>query len=231
MRHLIKLELKKGNLKGYLWGALLAYGILAGFLLMIYMTEGSSQEEEVFQGYAEMLRLIDTMVRATFIIYASALISRLIIGEFRNKTMALLFTYPVSRKKLIFSKLIVVFVWTFTNIILANLAIGTLFVTVNLSTGYVDDILTAKILYQHVAYVLTHAIAASGMSLLPLAIGMRRKSVIATVTSSIFIVMIVCSNNMGFSLSSIVAIPLSLGTLGVLLTYLSFRNIERVDVA
>ncbi|MCR2807153.1 ABC transporter permease [Paenibacillus soyae] len=230
MRHLIKLELKKGKLFSYIGGSLLAYGILAGFLMLIYMVEGPSQEEEVFRDYGEMLLLIDTLVRATFIIYASALISRSIIGEFRDKTMALLFTYPVSRKKIIFAKLIIVFVWTFANIMIANALIGGLFLAVNSVTGYVDDTVTTTILLQHGAHVLTHGIAAAGMSLLPLAVGMRKKSGTATVISSIFIVMIVCSNNMGFSLSSIIAIPLSLGALGILLTYLSFRNIDRVDV-
>lgn len=231
MRHLIKLELKKGRLSRYIGGSLLAYAILAGFLLLIYMVEGPLQEEEVFRNYEDMFLMIDTLVRATFIIYASALISRSIIGEFRDKTMALLFTYPVSRKKIIFSKLIIVFIWTFANIVIANVLIGALFLSVNTATGYVDDSVTSALLLQHGAHVLTHALAAAGMSLLPLAVGMRKKSGTATVISSIFIVMIVCSNNMGFSLSSIIAIPLSLGALGVLLTYLSFRNIDRVDVA
>lgn len=230
MQHLIKLELKKGSMKGYIWGSLMTYGILGGFLLLIYMVEGKNQVEPVFQSYEEMLGLIDTLVRATFIIYASALISKLIIGEFRNKTMALLFTYPVSRKKLIFSKLTIVFIWTFTNIIVANLLLSSLFLAVNNATGYVDDTMTTTLLYQQGAHVLMHALAAAGMSLLPLAVGMRKKSITSTVISSVFIVMLVCSNNMGFSLSSIIAIPVSLGGLGVLLTYLSFRNIDKVDV-
>lgn len=58
---------------------------------------------------------------------------------------------------------------------------------------------------------------------------MRRKSVAATVASSIFIVMIVCSNNGGFSWGSILATPLSLAAAGILITYLSSRNVDRVD--
>lgn len=231
MMHLIKLELKKGRMTGFVWGSVLAYGIMIGFLLLIYMVEGSSQTEPVFVSYEEMLGLIDTLVRATFIIYASALLARLIISEFRDKTMALLFTYPVNRKKLIFAKLSIVFSWTFVNIVLANVVMGALFLAVNTKMGYVDDTITTELLYRHGAHVIMHAIAAAGMSLLPLAIGMRKKSITSTVISSVFIVMVVCSNNMGFSLSSIVAIPISLGVLGVLLTYLSFRNIDKVDAA
>lgn len=231
MLQLIKLELKKGRLMGFLWGALLAYGIIAGLLLLIYMVEGPIQEEPIFQSYKEMLLMIDTLVRATFVIYASALLSRLVISEYRDKTMALLFTYPVSRKKLIFAKLIIVFVWAFANICIANLLVGSLIIAVNESLGYVKDTLSSEMLLRQGAEMLAQAIAAAGMSLLPLVIGMRKKSTSTTIVCSIFIVMIVCSNNMGFSLSSIIAIPLSLGALGVLLTYIGFRNIDKLDVA
>lgn len=231
MLHLIKLEFKKGRMTGYLWGSLIAYAVIIGFLLLIYMVEGPAQEEPIFQDHAEMLIMIDILVRATFIIYASALLSRLVIGEFQNKTMALLFAYPVSRKKLLGAKLCMVFVWTLANVIIANVLVGGVFLAINSHLGYVQDAITSELLTNHAIYVLVHSLGAAGMSLLPLAVGIRKKSVPATIISSILIVALVCSNNMGFSLSSIIAIPLSLSALGILLTLLSIRNIDRVDVA
>lgn len=231
MLHLIKLELKKGRMTGYLWGSLIAYGVIAAFFLLIYLAEGPNKVEPAFESFADMFFIVDTLTRATFIIYASVLLSKLVISEYRDKTMALLFAYPVSRTKLIFAKLSMVFVWAFTNIVMANLLIGALLVAVDSQFGYVQESLTAETLSRHALNVLTQAIGAAGMSLLPLAFGMRKKSVSATVASSILIVAIVCSNNMGFSLSSIIAIPLSLGALGIVLTYLSFRNVDRTDAA
>ncbi|WP_181438532.1 ABC transporter permease [Paenibacillus sambharensis] len=230
MWHLIRLELKKGRLTGYIWGSLIAYGVIASLLMLIYFVEGIEGADPVFQSYPDMLFLIDVLIRATFIIYASVLLSKLMINEFRDKTIGLLFAYPINRKKLIAAKLLIVFTWTFLNVIIANLLIDALLILVNSQTGYVTGPLTGELLMEHGINVLMQAFGAAGMSLLPLVLGMRKKSVSATIASSIFIVMIVCSHNLGFSLSSIIAIPLSLAALGIFLTYLSFRNIHQMDV-
>ena len=231
MIHLIKLELKKGRLSSYFWGPIITYGAIAGFMLLLYFTEGNNTAEPAFLNLTEMLQIIDIFVRGTFIIYASTLLSKLVISEFRDNTMALLFTYPVSRQKLIFAKLSMVFLWTFANVIIANLVVGIVLVPVNAYFGYVSDPLTSQLLYQHGTYVLMQAFGAAGISLLPLYFGMRKKSAPATIVSSFLIGAIVCSNNMGFSLSSIIAIPLTLAVLGILISYMSFRNIDQTDVA
>ncbi|WP_214627837.1 ABC transporter permease [Paenibacillus agaridevorans] len=230
MLNLIKLELRKGHLKGYAWGSLLAYGIIAGFLALIYFTEGPISEEPIFASYPDMLEMIDVLVRATFIIYGAALLSKLVISEFRDKTMGLLFAYPVSRKKLMYAKLSIVFIWTFTNVVIANVLVDTIFLIINENMGYVDDQWSNSLLYEHGLTILMQAIGAAGISLLPLLFGMRKKSVVATIVSAVLIVMLVASNNMGFTLSSIIAIPLSLSAIGVLLAFWSFRDIDKVDV-
>lgn len=230
MLQLIKLELKKGRLTSYLWGSLIAYIAIAGMMMLIYFVDGANIEEPAFRDYADLLSMIDLLVRATFIVYASVLLSKLIISEFKDKTIALLFAYPVSRKKLIFAKLAMVFVWTFVNVIVANLLIDLIMIGVNRVAGYLSDPLQAELLFNHGLQVLMQAFGAAGMSLLPLVAGLRKKSVPATIVSSIAIVAVVCSNNLGFSLSSIIAVPLSLAALGIIITYLSFRHIDRVDV-
>ncbi|OWR31958.1 hypothetical protein CDO73_05650 [Saccharibacillus sp. O23] len=231
MLHLVKLELKKVSLRGYVYGALIAYAAIAAFLLLLYFFEGSDSSAPAFTSQFEMLTVVNTMVCATFIVYSSALLSGLVIGEFKDKTMSLLFAYPVSRKQLIFAKLSVVFAWCFVNIVLGNLLIGTVMLTVNGYVGQVGGELAAVELLRHVGFILLQGVGAAGMSLLPLIVGLPRRSVPATIVSSIFIVSIVNSNNNGFSLSSIVAIPLILAAIGIFGAYLSFRNIDKADVA
>ncbi|WP_217593452.1 ABC transporter permease [Cohnella sp. GbtcB17] len=230
MLHLIKLELKKGRFSAYVWGALIAYALIAAFMATLYLTEGTASEEPAFRNYEEMLRGIDTIVRATFIVYAAVLLAKLVVNEFKDKTISLLFAYPVSRKKIILAKLSMVFGWTFANVLLANAVVGGLLIAINARLGHMSDPLTAQILYEHGIFVLMQAFGAAGTCLLPLVIGLRKKSVATTVVSSILIVIIVCSNNGGFNLSSVVAVPVSLGLLGILGTFMSFRNIDRVDV-
>lgn len=145
--------------------------------------------------------------------------------------MTLLFTYPISRKQLIFAKLSIVFVWCFVAIIVGNVLLDTLILSVNNIVGDVASTLTTTDLLRQLGYVTVQAIGAAGMSLLPLVIGLPRRSISATIISSIFIVSIVSSDNCGFSLSSIIAIPLSLAAIGIIGAYFSFRNIDQVDVA
>ena len=49
--------------------------------------------------------------------------------------------------------------------------------------------------------IVINALASTGMGLIPLYFGMRKKSVPATIVSAVLIVSIVCSNNGGYSLS------------------------------
>ncbi len=41
-----------------------------------------------------------TMVRITFTIFTSVLIVKLIIDKYKNKSIAVMFTYPINRKKI-----------------------------------------------------------------------------------------------------------------------------------
>lgn len=230
MLHLVKLELKKGGLRGYILGALIAYAAIAGLLMLMYFVK-EEPTGSTFKNQADMLSAVNTLVGATFIVYASALLSKLVISEFKDRTMTLLFAYPVSRKQLIFAKLSIVFVWCFFAILLGNVLLDALMLTVNHYVGDLASNLGATVLLHQFGYVTLQAVGAAGMSLLPLVIGLPRRSVAATIVSSIFIVAIVSSNNAGFSLSSIIAIPLSLAAIGIIGAYLSFRNIDQADVA
>ncbi len=60
--------------------------------------------------------------------------------------------------------------------------------------------------------------------------GMRKKSVSATIVASVLVATLLSSNTNGFSLSSIIAIPLSFAVIGVIIAYLSIRNIEHTDI-
>ncbi len=231
MLHLVKLELKKGSLRGYVYGALIAYAAIAGLLMLMYFIKDDPSAAPAFRTQVEMLSIVNTIVCATFIVYSSALLSKLVISEFKDHTMTLLFTYPISRKQLIFAKLSIVFVWCFVAIVLGNVLLDALLLGVNHFVGDVASALTTADLLRQVGYVTLQAVGAAGMSLLPLVIGLPRRSVSATIVSSIFIVSIVSSNNFGFSLSSIIAIPLSLAAIGIIGAYLSFRNIDQIDVA
>ncbi|MGV2644578.1 ABC transporter permease subunit, partial [Clostridium perfringens] len=61
------------------------------------------------------------LCRAVFIVFASVLLSRFIIEEYKNKTISLLFTYPVERKKLIMAKMLLALALTFGAMLISTL--------------------------------------------------------------------------------------------------------------
>lgn len=229
MLNLMRLEIKKFKLKSYINGAILANFVILGFMLLILFiskVEGSTD----FENYQEALSVIDSFVRATFIIFASTLIAKLIIGEFKSKTITTLFMYPISRKKLIAAKLAIIILFTFCSIIISNLFVTSVFCFISERYHLLPDTLTASMITQLIPSVFMNAIAASGMSLIPLYFGMRKYSISTTIITSLLIVMVVSSNNGGFSLNDIIVIPLSLAVVGISVAYFAIRNIEKVDL-
>lgn len=229
MFKLIKLEMRKFRLSGLIKGVLLANLIILFFLLLIGYGEKYTGEI-AFSGYQMAFGLIDNLVRLTFMIYASVLMGTIVIEEYKNKTITVLFLYPVSRKKIITAKLIIVAVFAFVSIIFSVLFIGGCLLLADSFNDLIPGTLEIGILTKELSRTAANAFAAAGISLIPLYFGMRKKSVSTTIVSGVIIASIICSNSNGFSLSSIIAIPMSLAAIGILIAYLGMRNIEHTDV-
>ncbi|MGN7399569.1 ABC transporter permease [Cytobacillus praedii] len=229
MLKLIKLEMKKFKMGGYVRSSLITNVIILGVICLISYVE-NLEGAVVFEDYAVALQLIETIIRATYIIFAAVLISRLVINEYKNKSITVLFMYPINRKSLIIAKLLIVVIFTFVNIVAANIFVGGGFYLVDQFAQIVPDQLTLSGLGQHSASVVMNALSASCMSLIPLYFGMRKFSGSTTIISSIFIVLIVCQNMNGFTLNSIVFVPITLAVIGAIIAYLAIRNIENKDV-
>jgi ABC-type transport system involved in multi-copper enzyme maturation permease subunit len=225
----MRLEMKKFKLVSYLKGAVIANIIIAGmFIAVLFISK--SEGEIAFGSYPEALRVIDSMIRATFIVFAATLLSKLIIGEFKNKTITLLFLYPINRKKLIAAKLALVILFTFGSIVISNLFVAAVFSFMANQFNLLPGALTLGMIAQHTPAVLMNAIAASGMCLIPLYFGMKKYSVPTTIISSILIVLLVSSNSGNFSLNDIIIVPISLAILGISIAYFAIRNIEKADL-
>lgn len=225
----MKLEMRKFQIGAYVWGAMIANILIFGFICLISLTT-EFKEELPFNSYEMVFSIIDTFVRATYIVFASVLISRLIIDEYRSKSITVLFMYPINRKKLIAAKLLIVVLFTLVADIVANLLVGLGFYILNLSVSVIPEPLTGAIAVQLILKFIMSALATSFMSLIPLYFGMRKHSIAATIVSSLIVVGIICQNVNGFTLYSIIAVPIGFALLGAGIAYMAIRNIEHVDV-
>ncbi|ANN34329.1 bacitracin ABC transporter permease [Bacillus thuringiensis serovar coreanensis] len=233
MLRLMKLEWKKHKLSSYFKGV--AICIIAIFAAVSLMALGMKAEGDVlFFDFTQQMVLINTFIRITFIIFSSVILSRLVIDEYKNKTMQLLFMYPLQRKMLMRAKLTIVFCFCFVSTIIATFSISLLVYFVSPMMGLIETPATIGEIISIVPTTFISAFMISGISLIPLFFGMRKKSTPTTITSAVIIGMLISGNvgpgNDQVSMFDFIAIPIVLCLLGIFISYLSFRKIDKIDV-
>jgi len=229
MLRLMKLELKKFKLGWYVRGAIIAN--IAILALMIFTSIVAQVEgDPEIRDPQMMLLTASTLVRATFIIFGSVLIARLIIGEYKNKTILLMFSYPINRKKMMISKLAITATLTFITVILSNILVVGVFFGIDSYFSILPNSFTIDQLKQEGINLVPLAIATAGISLIPLYFGMRKRSVPATIVSSLIVVSIAINNTPMFSTATFLPLQQALAAIGVAIAYYGIKNIEREDV-
>lgn len=229
MRKLIGLEIRKFKLFSFIKNVLIANVIVMGALCATYFAE-KSDGIIAFPSFDMAFGAIGSMIRAIFIIFAAVLISKLIIDEYKNNSISLMFMYPINRKKIIIAKLIIVACFTFLTIFLSNLLVGSMFYLADSYFHFVPKALTSDVLVNGLLSMTLGAIASAGMALIPLYFGMRKKSVPTTIVSAIVLVSITSSSANNVNIFSFIFVPIALAIAGCVIAYFSFRNIEKVDI-
>ncbi|WP_242219823.1 ABC transporter permease [Bacillus cereus group sp. BfR-BA-01380] len=224
MLNLIRLELVKFKLWPVIKGAFIALLVMLGFVTLI-MFDGE------FKSYDDAFRSIDIFVKAVFMIFGASLIAKFIIQEFKEKTMIIMFMYPINRKKMMIAKLFIIMIFTFLSIVICDIVIFSFFYVLNVYYSVITEPLTMTILLQNGSKLLMNAIAATGISLIPLYFGMKKYSVRTTIVSAVIIMSLLTSSLSGhYSLYDIILVPITLACVGLLIAYMTVRKIEQVDL-
>ena len=229
MVRLMKLELKKFKLGWYVKGAIIANITILALMIFTSIVAQVEGDPEIRDSQM-MLLTASTLVRATFIVFGSVLIARLIIGEYKNKTILLMFSYPINRKKMMISKLVITAIVTFITVIVSNILVVGIFFGIDSYFSILPNPFTVDQLVQEGIKLVPLAIATAGISLIPLYFGMRKRSVPTTIVSSIIVVSIAINNTPMFSTATFLPLQLALAALGVAIAYYGIKNIEKEDV-
>ncbi|MED0958386.1 ABC transporter permease [Bacillus paramycoides] len=229
MLRLMKLELKKFKLGWYVRGAIIANIAILALMISTSVVAQVEGDPEI-RDPQMILLMASTLVRATFIIFGSVLIARLIISEYKNKTILLMFSYPINRREMMSSKLAITAIVTFITVILSNILVVGVFFGIDSYFSILPNSFTVDQLIQEGINLVPLAIATAGISLIPLYFGMRKRSVPATIVSSLIVVSIAMNGNPVFSTATFLPLQLALAAIGVVIAYYGIKNIEKEDV-
>lgn len=233
MLKLIKLEIKKSNFKKYYISYIITILCIIGFCALIGNT--IEDGETAFRSVKEIMQTGDLFMRITFTIFAGVLLGNLVISEYKNSTIKLMFTYPIPRKKIISAKLILVFVFTFGAIVVGNILYFIGMSGVNVFTHMIPESLGINSLINQFPAIFFSALVTSGLSLISLYFGMRKKSVTTTIVASVLLGSLVngqfgdSSESMS-NLYSIAVVPIILCICGIVIALMSYRTINKKDV-
>ncbi|SDW19858.1 ABC transporter permease [Paenibacillus sp. CF384] len=219
---LIKLELKKTRWRGLLLSAVVT------ILMLVLWVVGSDIPNNDVDSYDRAFQSIMNYVGITFVIFASVLMSRMIIDEYRNKTVTILFVYPVPRNMIFAAKLVIIGVWTFLTVIIGHLVVSGALLVANSHYHYIAEPLTRDRLWEEALRIIIIAVIAAGLSLVPLFFGMLRKTMPALIISSFIISnsgMVVMNNDVLYqNLQSMSILALVSVGFGSLMAYLGVRR-------
>lgn len=229
MKKLLRLELERFSLKPHLIGLIIANIIILLLCIMVSTVIKALGGIMAAAGLPQIslttVSLSAMLVRATLTVWQGALIAKLIVEEYQNKTIGLLFTYPVNFKKIICAKLTLIcgliFLFHIASYIFQN-------VTVYLISEQID-IVTYR--FESLSTQFLIIVSTILFGLVPLTVGMINKSTIATVVSSVVMIAF-SSNSQGRTagLLSIPAVALVLGIVGCVTASITVKKMLSSDL-
>ena len=236
MGKLMNLELRRTDLRPYLWGAVwifLAVVALNGLMAAIPAVSASLGEPMegddllMFSWWENLLLLSGVLNMACFGVLGGVIGARLVVSEYRGKGAILLLSYPVSRSAVLLAKCLLVFGLTAGLALASHLAVGAglalcsglnQFVPQNFDWGLLLSLSAA------------FALMAGAVGLVSLAPGMARGSVPAAIVSAVAAACLACQ-----CVSTVRGAGLWLWTAGMLLLaglslLWTMGRVERLEV-
>lgn len=187
MKLLMRLEIKKFGLRRHIKGV-----IIAILCIMLFMTisfiDTMTDPEQTKDTYESILRMVNLLVTGTFVVYSSVWTSKLIISEYVNRTILIMFSYPIDRKKLILTKLSMVSGFTVMSMLIGYVCCIAYVLILDIFFDVMIGSVSLTYIYMVLGEVICGLCLGGVISLIPFIIGIRKKSLSATVITAIIAV-------------------------------------------
>lgn len=228
MYKMIALELKRNHLRSYHISVLICGVTMLGFQYLMtaipYM-DPTEPDAELFSQYSFLIGITCLVCMAIFSILSAVMASRFVVEEYSGKRAILLLSYPISRKKVLCAKLVLVFAYTVGAMLLWGTVIQTVFFLTESLFPLCSGQLTIGVILQSLSFLLGCSVLAGLLGVLSLWFGFRKKSVSVTIVASVILAAIVCQM-ISLGLASWPVMGIILWVAGIFTT-LAIKNLLR----
>ena len=229
MLKLIRLEWKKNNVGKYIRNVVIVSALICLFIFALcYLGIANDPDTGVpdaAPGNSAISSSIELFTSMAFLVFTSVMLSTYIVSAYKNKTMSLMFSYPIKRQKILISQ-----IFNFVALVLTKLLIygcillGSQFMVSSFPLDY--NMASMGFYIQ----LLLKSVVIVTMSFIALFIGMAMKSSKATIVSSFLLIFLTQANVGDFSLADNAILPVVLMVLSLIFAFLSIYNVETKDL-
>lgn len=195
MHKLIALELKRNRLRPYHIAALI-YGVtMLGFqylMAVIPYMDPIEPDAELFSTYPFLIGITNLVCIGNLCDSVGSYGPRFVVEEYSGKRAILLLSYPISRKRVLRAKLMLVFLYTVGAMFLCGAMIQAVFFLTEVLFPICSDQLALGTILQSLGFLLCCSVLAGLLGAVSLWFGFRKKSVPVTIVASVILATLVC---------------------------------------
>lgn len=234
MLKLIKLEWKKNGIGKYVRDAIILAAVLCLFLFALaYLGIANDPDTGVpdaAPGNHAISASVELFTSMSFLVFTSVMLSSFIVSAYKNKTMNIMFSYPIKRQKILISQMLSVWIFGFGALVMTKLlAYGCIFLGSQfmVSSFPLDFDMTAPGFY---VQLLAKSFVTVTMSFIALFVGLAMKSSKATIISSFLLIILTQANIGSFTMSDNIVLPVVLTIISLIFACLSVCGVESRDL-
>lgn len=190
MIKLLKLELKKQNIRTYIISSIIVSIVMLCFLfLFAYAPQIDSNDKDLsfFAGYKNIISLFSMFNMFVFAVLGSVMYSKFIVEDYMDNKLILLFSYPIPRKKVLLSKIMLIGGFVILAMILSLLFNFVTFISLDYFLKWMNDSFSMAFFVELIEKSILMTISAFCVSFFACALGFIKKSVPTTIVSAMIL--------------------------------------------
>lgn len=228
MFKLVRLEWKKNNMIKYVRKAVLMMVIL---LLLLLSIAGELEAEGTIlaDGNSMLKSGVELLANMSFMLLTSTMLAAFIVSPYKNKTINLMFSYPIRRKKLFLAQMLTVWSFNFTVLVSAKILICAALTAVKKYTYITADSIALGSSMFYIEILVNSAVMVS-ICFISLLIGLRMKSSKATLIAGVIIICLTQGNIGSYTLVGNIPFYIILLTISAVSVFLTLYKLETRDV-
>ena len=173
---------------------------------------------------------IELFTGMAFLIFTSVMLASFLVSAYKNKTMNLMFTYPVKRRNILVSQMLAVWIFNFAALVLSKLIIYLCILTGSkyMQPSFAIDFDMGSVSF-YIQLILKSFVIVS-MSFIALFVGMALKSSKAAIVTSFLLIFLTQANVGDFTMADNAGFPLVLTAVSFGFAALSIYHVEQKDL-